>query len=61
MLKPGGVLAYLDLNPTQALRDNTVGALAERIALQNEPYYHEYLAFDMEVRASACAAASPRG
>ena len=48
VLKPGGVLAYLDLNPTQALRDNTVQALTERIALQNEPYYHEYLAFDME-------------
>jgi len=48
VLRPGGVLAYLDLNPTQALRDNTVEALTERIALQNEPYYHEYLAFDME-------------
>jgi len=47
VLKPGGVLAYLDLNPDQALRDNTVPALTERIALHNEPYFHEYLAFDM--------------
>ena len=46
-LQQDAQLAYLDLNPEQALRDNTVAALTERIALQNEPYYHEYLAFDM--------------
>lgn len=28
-------------------------ALTERIALQNEPYYHEYLGFDMEQGMSA--------
>lgn len=39
---------FQDLNPEQAVRDNTVLALTERIALQNEPYYHQYLALDME-------------
>jgi len=53
VLRPGGVLSYLDLNPEQALRDNTVLALTERIALQNEPYYHEYLGFDMEAGMAA--------
>jgi ubiquinone/menaquinone biosynthesis C-methylase UbiE len=47
ILAPGGVLAYLDLNPMQILNSNTVAGLVERIAMQNEPYFDEYLEVDM--------------
>jgi ubiquinone/menaquinone biosynthesis C-methylase UbiE len=43
VLKPGGVVAYLDLNQVQILKDNAVGALVDRVATCNEPYFDEYL------------------
>eukprot|EP00932_Pfiesteria_piscicida_P009594 SRR837773.20344.p1 GENE.SRR837773.20344~~SRR837773.20344.p1 ORF type:complete len:1022 (+),score=421.96 SRR837773.20344:129-3068(+) len=45
-LVPGGVLAYLDLNQVQLLRDGTPGSIAERIATSNEPYFDQYLELD---------------
>ncbi|CAE8636444.1 unnamed protein product [Polarella glacialis] len=43
VLAPGGVLGYLDLNPVQILKDNLVGALVDRVATSNEPYFDQYL------------------
>lgn len=46
VLAPGGVLGYLDLNPSQILKENPVGSLVDRIATSNEPYFDEYLLLD---------------
>jgi len=48
VLKPGGVFAYMDLNPHQILRDNPAYNLISRIAMSNEPYFDEYLALQLE-------------
>lgn len=47
VLQPGGVFAYMDLNPHQILRDNPPANLIQRIAMSNEPYFDEYLELDM--------------
>ncbi|CAE8705744.1 unnamed protein product [Polarella glacialis] len=47
VLAPGGVLGYLDLNPAQILKDNPVGALVDRVATSNEPYFDQYLELDV--------------
>eukprot|EP00931_Biecheleriopsis_adriatica_P090117 TRINITY_DN6414_c0_g2_i1.p1 TRINITY_DN6414_c0_g2~~TRINITY_DN6414_c0_g2_i1.p1 ORF type:complete len:1033 (+),score=284.00 TRINITY_DN6414_c0_g2_i1:58-3156(+) len=47
LLVPGGVLGYLDLNPAQILKDNKVGALVDRVATSNEPYFDQYLELDV--------------
>lgn len=47
VLKPGGVFAYMDLNPEQILRDNPAHNLMQRIAMANEPYFDEYLQLDL--------------
>jgi len=47
VLAPGGVLGYLDLNPAQILKDNVVGALVDRVATSNEPYFDQYLELDV--------------
>lgn len=47
VLRPGGVVAYLDLNPSQIMRDNSVSNLVTRIAMMNEPYFDEYIELDM--------------
>lgn len=47
VLAPGGVLAYMDLNPVQILKENSVGNLVDRIATSNEPYFDEYLELDV--------------
>ncbi|CAK0868732.1 unnamed protein product [Prorocentrum cordatum] len=43
----GGVVGFMDLNPVQILRDNMVAALVTRIAMENEPYFDDYLEIDM--------------
>jgi len=48
VLRPGGVLGYFDLNPVQLLRDNPVSNIVDRVAISNEPFLHEFLAFDLE-------------
>merc|ERR1712228_480174 len=39
---------YFDLNPVQLLRDNPVSNLTDRVAIANEPFLDEFLAFDLE-------------
>mmetsp|Transcript_121362 Transcript_121362/g.387973 ORF Transcript_121362/g.387973 Transcript_121362/m.387973 type:complete len:1046 (+) Transcript_121362:58-3195(+) len=46
VLAPGGVLAYLDINQAQVLKDSSPGAIAERIATSNEPYFDQFLELD---------------
>merc|ERR1711937_84861 len=48
VLKPGGVFAYMDLNPHQIIKDNPAYNLISRIAMSNEPYFDEYLALNLE-------------
>jgi len=48
VLRPGGVFGYFDLNPVQLLRDNPVSNLVDRVAISNEPFLDEFLAFDLE-------------
>jgi len=48
VLKPGGVCGYMDLNQEQIMRDNPLIALVTRVAMANEPYFDEYLEFDLE-------------
>merc|ERR1712224_1066945 len=48
VLRPGGVFGYFDLNPVQLLRDNPVSNIVDRVAISNEPFLHEFLAFDLE-------------
>lgn len=48
VLRPGGVFGYFDLNPVQLLRDNPVSNIVDRVAISNEPFMHEFLAFDLE-------------
>jgi len=48
VLQPGGVFAYMDLNPHQILRDNPAHNLLQRIAMSNEPYFDEYLELQLE-------------
>jgi len=48
VLKPGGVFAFMDLNPEQIIRDNPVSNLLQRIAMSNEPYFDEYLELPLE-------------
>eukprot|EP00931_Biecheleriopsis_adriatica_P047873 TRINITY_DN27630_c0_g1_i1.p1 TRINITY_DN27630_c0_g1~~TRINITY_DN27630_c0_g1_i1.p1 ORF type:complete len:403 (+),score=85.31 TRINITY_DN27630_c0_g1_i1:82-1290(+) len=48
VLRPGGVLGYFDLNPVQLLRDNPVSNIVDRVAISNEPFLDEFLAFDLE-------------
>mmetsp|Transcript_27445 Transcript_27445/g.44048 ORF Transcript_27445/g.44048 Transcript_27445/m.44048 type:complete len:400 (-) Transcript_27445:190-1389(-) len=47
VLRPGGVFGYFDLNPVQLLRDNPVSNLVDRVAINNEPFLDEFLAFDL--------------
>jgi len=48
VLRDGGVFGYFDLNPVQLLRDNPVSNIVDRVAIANEPFMHEFLAFDLE-------------
>jgi len=48
VLRKGGVFGYFDLNSTQLLRDNPVSNIVDRVAISNEPFLHEFLAFDLE-------------
>merc|ERR1712217_563745 len=48
VLRPGGVFGYFDLNHVQLLRDNPVSNLVDRVAIANEPFLDEFLAFDLE-------------
>ena len=48
VLKPGGVFAYMDLNPHQIIKDNPAYNLISRIAMSNEPYFDEYLELELE-------------
>lgn len=48
VLRPGGVFGYFDLNKVQLLRDNPVSNIVDRVAMSNEPFMHEFLAFDLE-------------
>merc|ERR1711920_326739 len=48
VLRGGGVFGYFDLNPVQLLRDNPVSNLTDRVAIANEPFLDEFLAFDLE-------------
>lgn len=48
VLRQGGVFGYFDLNPVQLLRDNPVSNLVDRVAIKNEPFLDEFLAFDLE-------------
>lgn len=47
VLRPGGVVGFMDLNPSQILRDSSVNALVTRIAMSNEPHFDDYLELDM--------------
>lgn len=47
VLRPGGVFGYFDLNPVQLLRDNPVSNIVDRVAIANEPFMDEFLAFDL--------------
>jgi aldehyde dehydrogenase (NAD+) len=47
VLAPGGVLGYMDLNPVQILKCNSVGNLVDRVAASNEPYFDQYLELDV--------------
>ncbi|CAJ1343476.1 unnamed protein product [Effrenium voratum] len=47
VLAPGGVLGFLDINSAQILKDNSVGAIVDRIATSNEPYFADYLELDV--------------
>eukprot|EP00928_Gymnodinium_smaydae_P020133 TRINITY_DN17784_c0_g2_i1.p1 TRINITY_DN17784_c0_g2~~TRINITY_DN17784_c0_g2_i1.p1 ORF type:complete len:1034 (-),score=181.64 TRINITY_DN17784_c0_g2_i1:301-3402(-) len=47
VLVPGGVLGYMDINPVQTMKDNPVGALVDRVATSNEPYFDQYLELDV--------------
>jgi ubiquinone/menaquinone biosynthesis C-methylase UbiE len=53
VLRPGGVFGYFDLNPVQLLRDNPVSNLVDRVAISNEPFLDEFLAFDLEASLKA--------
>merc|ERR1719487_2857560 len=53
VLRPGGVVGYLDLNPSQILKDNTVANLVSRIAIANEPYLDDYLENDINASFSS--------
>merc|ERR1711990_1048131 len=48
VLREGGVFGYFDLNSVQLLRDNPVSNIVDRVAISNEPFLHEFLAFDLE-------------
>jgi len=48
VLRPGGVMMYMDLNPTQIIKANPVSNLVQRIAMSNEPYFDQYLELDVE-------------
>jgi len=53
VLRPGGVFGYFDLNPVQLLRDNPVSNIVDRVAISNEPFMDEFLAFDLEAALKA--------
>lgn len=53
VLRPGGVFGYFDLNPVQLLRDNPVSNIVDRVAISNEPFMDEFLAFDLEASLKA--------
>ena len=53
VLRPGGVFGYFDLNPVQMLRDNSVSNIVDRVAISNEPFMDEFLAFDLEATLKA--------
>jgi len=46
VLRPGGAIGWLDLNRDQILADNGVANLANRVAMDNEPYFDEFLQLD---------------
>ena len=46
VLRVGGVFGYFDINPVQLMRNNPVSNLVDRVAISNEPFMHEWLAFD---------------
>mmetsp|Transcript_57490 Transcript_57490/g.178474 ORF Transcript_57490/g.178474 Transcript_57490/m.178474 type:complete len:404 (-) Transcript_57490:175-1386(-) len=47
-LRPGGVLAFMDLNSVQILKTNPVANLVRRIATYDEPYLDQYLEMDID-------------
>eukprot|EP01062_Namystynia_karyoxenos_P072129 TRINITY_DN6802_c0_g2_i1.p1 TRINITY_DN6802_c0_g2~~TRINITY_DN6802_c0_g2_i1.p1 ORF type:complete len:437 (+),score=142.38 TRINITY_DN6802_c0_g2_i1:75-1313(+) len=46
-LRPGGVLAHVDINPVQILKNNPVSNIAQRVAIANEPFFDQFLGFDL--------------
>jgi len=46
-LRPGGVIAYVDVNALQILKNNPVSNLANRVAISNEPFFDQFLAVDL--------------
>jgi ubiquinone/menaquinone biosynthesis C-methylase UbiE len=47
VLKPGGTVGYVDINPHQILKTNPVSNLAQRVAISNEPFFDSFLETDM--------------
>jgi len=46
-LRPGGVVAYVDVNALQILKNNPVSNLANRVAISNEPFFDQFLGVDL--------------
>ncbi len=47
VLRPGGVVGYVDINPNQILKNNPVSNLVERVAIRNEPFFDQFIGLDM--------------
>merc|ERR1711959_526300 len=47
VLRPGGVIAYVDVNALQILKNNPVSNLANRVAISNEPFFDQFLGVDL--------------
>lgn len=47
VLRPGGVIAYVDINPAQILGANPVSNIANRVAMSNEPFFDQFISCDM--------------
>lgn len=47
VLRPGGVVGYVDVNPKQILKNNPVSNLVERVAIRNEPFFDQFIGLDM--------------
>eukprot|EP01065_Artemidia_motanka_P002741 TRINITY_DN11297_c1_g1_i1.p1 TRINITY_DN11297_c1_g1~~TRINITY_DN11297_c1_g1_i1.p1 ORF type:complete len:422 (+),score=155.88 TRINITY_DN11297_c1_g1_i1:60-1268(+) len=46
-LRPGGVVAYVDINASQILKNNPVSNIAQRVAISNEPFFDQFLGLDV--------------